>query len=198
MFHQPSAYSWVCGSYCLRLFFFLWPITSPSLSFTVIYINSFVNRNLLKPCKYVQAIFLKFDKMKPDAAALCSELYHVNWFWATASRCNISHLTSMSTQSELWSAYCLEKHHAWLPPFSHLLPGTAAGKSPKSSQRSVRHVCSHMRREHETRWGRGACRCGLFSKGSAEDVLRGWGVERALCTPVWISPRWDTAKARGG
>lgn len=33
-------------------------------------------------------------------------------------------------------------------------------------------------------WGaslrRGACRRGLFSKGFAEDVLRGWGVERAL------------------
>lgn len=76
-----------------------------------------------------------------------------------------------------------------IAPFSHLLPGTAAGKSPNSSQRSVGHVCSHMRREFET----GACRRGLFSKGSAEDVLRGWGVERALCALVWVSPPWDTA-----
>lgn len=31
-------------------FFFLWPITLPSLSFTFIYINSFVILNLFKPC----------------------------------------------------------------------------------------------------------------------------------------------------
>lgn len=78
-------------------------------------------------------------------------------------------------------------------PPSHLLPGTATGKSPKSSQWSVGHVCSHMRREFET----GACRRGLFSKGSAEDVLRGWGVERALCAMVWVSPPWDTAGGWG-
>lgn len=69
-------------------------------------------------------------------------------------------------------------------PFSHLLPGTAAGETPKSSQQRMGHVCSHMR-ECET----GGLR-GLFSKGSAENVLRGWGVERALCTLVWVSPPW--------
>lgn len=68
-------------------------------------------------------------------------------------------------------------------------PGTAAGKfCSASSQRSATGaVCLLAMRVRGLRrggcrgsWGgrQGGCPCGLFSKGSAENVLRGRGAER--------------------